>query len=144
MDADALTRELGHRFDDPGLLRTALTHRSHSAQHNERLEFLGDSVLNCVIADELYRRFPRLAEGELSRARAIIVRQQSLFERAQSLGIGGLLLLGEGELRSGGERRPSILADAERLRAPSSCASRACSSARPRQLALGEARETPI
>lgn len=112
MGLDELTRALGHRFNDPALLRVALTHRSHSTQHNERLEFLGDGVLNCAIADELYRRFPRLAEGELSRARAILVRQQSLYERAASLGLGEALLLGEGELRSGGKQRPSILADA--------------------------------
>jgi ribonuclease-3 len=112
MTWDGLTRQLGHQFKDTALLRTALTHRSHSGQHNERLEFLGDSVLNCVIADELYRRFPQLAEGELSRARALLVRQQSLFERAKSLGVGEAMLLGEGELRSGGKRRPSILADA--------------------------------
>jgi ribonuclease-3 len=112
MGSDELTQALGHRFNDPALLRIALTHRSYSTQHNERLEFLGDGVLNCVIADELYRRFPRLAEGELSRARAILVRQQSLHERAESLGLGEALLLGEGELRSGGKHRPSILADA--------------------------------
>ena len=112
MSWDALTRNLGHRFNDSELLRTALTHRSHSPQHNERLEFLGDSVLNCVIADELYRRFPKLAEGDLSRARALLVRQQTLFERAESLGVGEALQLGEGELRSGGKQRPSILADA--------------------------------
>lgn len=112
MGWDELTKSLGHRFGDQALLRVALTHRSYGTQHNERLEFLGDSVLNCVIADELYRRFPHLAEGELSRARALLVRQQSLFERAQTLGIGDELLLGEGELRSGGKNRPSILADA--------------------------------
>lgn len=112
MASDDLTQALGHRFNDPALLRVALTHRSHSTQHNERLEFLGDSILNCVIADELYRRFPHLAEGELSRARAILVRQQSLYERAEALGLGEALLLGEGELRSGGKHRPSILADA--------------------------------
>lgn len=112
MAADDLTRALGHEFNDPTLLRVALTHRSFSTQHNERLEFLGDSVLNCVIADELYRRYPRLAEGELSRARALLVRQQSLYERAEALGLGEVLLLGEGELRSGGKHRPSILADA--------------------------------
>ncbi len=111
-EQDALARALGHRFNDPALLRTALTHRSYSAQNNERLEFLGDSVLNLVVAEELYRRFPDFAEGELSRVRAIIVRQQTLFERAQSLGLGDVLLLGEGELRSGGKNRPSILADA--------------------------------
>jgi ribonuclease-3 len=112
MGWDELTTALGHRFRDTALLRLALTHRSYGTQHNERLEFLGDSVLNCVIADELFRRFPHLAEGELSRARALLVRQQSLFERAQVLGIGEALLLGEGELRSGGKHRPSILADA--------------------------------
>ncbi|RPI46349.1 MAG: ribonuclease III [Betaproteobacteria bacterium] len=112
MTSDALIDRLGHRFNDPALLRTALTHRSYSAQHNERLEFLGDSVLNCVISDALYRRFPHLAEGELSRARALLVRQQTLFERADAMGLGNALLLGEGELRSGGKQRPSILADA--------------------------------
>lgn len=112
MQADPLTNALGHRFKDPALLRTALTHRSHSSPHNERLEFLGDSVLNCIVADELYRRYPRLTEGELSRARAIIVRQQTLFERALDLGLGSQLRLGEGELKSGGTERPSILADA--------------------------------
>ena len=108
----ALATSLGHRFDDPSLLRAALTHRSHGAQHNERLEFLGDSLLNCIIAAELYRRFPALPEGELSRFRALIVRQSSLAQRAEALGIGELLLLGEGELRSGGKQRPSILGDA--------------------------------
>ncbi|MCC7080184.1 MAG: ribonuclease III [Burkholderiales bacterium] len=112
MQADALTTRLGYRFKNPALLRTALTHRSHSSPHNERLEFLGDSVLNCIVADALYERFPQLTEGELSRARAIIVRQQSLFERACELELGALLHLGEGEVRSGGAQRPSILADA--------------------------------
>jgi len=109
---DSLASVLGHRFSDPVLLTTALTHRSHSARNNERLEFLGDSVLNLVVAEELYRRFPALAEGDLSRVRAVIVRQQSLYERAQELGLGERLQLGEGELRSGGKGRPSILADA--------------------------------
>ena len=112
MQGEALTKRLGYRFKDPGLLRTALTHRSHGSPHNERLEFLGDSVLNCIVADELFRRFPQLTEGELSRARAVIVRQQTLAERASELGLGALLLLGEGELRSGGAERPSMLADA--------------------------------
>ncbi len=109
---DDLTSALGHRFNDKALLRLALTHRSYSGQHNERLEFLGDSVLNCAIADELYRRFPHLNEGDLSRARALLVRQQTLFDRAEALGLGDKLLLGAGELRSGGKHRPSILADA--------------------------------
>jgi ribonuclease III len=112
MQGNALTKGLGYRFKDPALLRTALTHRSHGSPHNERLEFLGDSILNCIVAEELYHRFPQLTEGELSRARAIIVRQQTLFERAGALGLGAMLLLGEGELKSGGAQRPSILADA--------------------------------
>ena len=112
MQPEALEESLGHRFNNPELLRTALTHRSQSAKNNERLEFLGDSVLNCIIAGELYRRFPELAEGELSRVRAVMVRQQTLFERAEALQIGEQLQLGEGELRSGGKQRPSILADA--------------------------------
>ena len=109
---DDFVKKLGYRFQDLNLLRVALTHRSHGTPHNERLEFLGDSVLNCIVADELYRRFPQLTEGELSRARALIVRQQALFERAEALDLGKILLLGEGEVRSGGATRPSILADA--------------------------------
>jgi ribonuclease-3 len=94
------------------LLQQALTHRSHGASHNERFEFLGDSILNCVVAAFLFERFPALREGELSRLRATLVRQETLFEVAQSLSLGDDLLLGEGELKSGGFRRPSILADA--------------------------------
>lgn len=89
-----------------------MTHRSHSSAHNERLEFLGDSVLNCAIALELYRRFPQLPEGELSRLRAHLVNQDTLSTVARRFGVGAILLLGEGELRSGGCERPSILADA--------------------------------
>jgi len=103
---------IGHRFADPELLRRALTHRSYGASHNERLEYLGDSVVNCVVALELYHKFPRLSEGELSRLRAHLVNQQSLAASAQQFAIGERLLLGEGELKSGGARRPSILADA--------------------------------
>lgn len=103
---------LGHQFRDSRLLEQALTHRSYGAQHNERLEFLGDSVLNCVVAQMLYERFASLPEGELSRVRANLVNQSSLFEIASRLGIGEHILLGEGELKSGGFRRPSILADA--------------------------------
>jgi ribonuclease III len=103
---------IGHHFADPELLRRALTHRSHGAFHNERLEYLGDSVVNCVVALELYHRFPRLSEGELSRLRAHLVNQQSLALSAQQFAIGERLLLGEGELKSGGARRPSMLADA--------------------------------
>ncbi|MBI1396866.1 MAG: ribonuclease III [Betaproteobacteria bacterium] len=103
---------LGHMFTSPALLHQALTHRSHSQPHNERLEFVGDAVLNCAIADALFRRFPNLTEGELSRVRARLVNQSSLAERAGDLRLGSFLLLGEGEVRSGGAARPSILADA--------------------------------
>jgi ribonuclease-3 len=103
---------LGHPFRDPALLRQALTHRSHSTPHNERLEFLGDAVLNCTVAALLYERFPYLAEGDLSRLRASLVNQETLSRIAASLQLGARLRLGEGELKSGGARRPSILADA--------------------------------
>ncbi len=101
-----------YEFRNAELLRQALTHRSHSATHNERLEFLGDSVLNCAVAALLFQRFGKLDEGDLSRVRANLVKQQSLYEIAQALNIADGLRLGEGELRSGGFRRPSILADA--------------------------------
>lgn len=107
-----LESRLGHRFQQRDLLAQALTHRSFSADHYERLEFLGDGVLNCVVGLMLYRSFPQLPEGRLSRLRANLVNQQSLFEVASELGLGGELRLGEGELRSGGDSRPSILADA--------------------------------
>jgi ribonuclease-3 len=112
MSVEAFGERIGHRFRDTGLLLCALTHRSHSAAHNERLEFLGDSVLNCAVAVELYRRFPQLTEGDLSRLRAHLVSQPTLAAAARRLGLGDLLFLGEGELRSGGGQRPSILADA--------------------------------
>jgi ribonuclease III len=112
MDLEGFALQIGYCFDDPEILRRALTHRSFSANHNERLEFLGDSVVNCVVALELYQKFPRLAEGELSRLRASLVNQQSLAAIAQRLDLGEQLRLGEGELKSGGARRPSILADA--------------------------------
>ena len=112
MDVEAFARRIGHRFADAALLRRALTHRSHGAAHNERLEFLGDSVLNCAVACELYRRFPHLPEGELSLLRAQLVNQETLAAVAHGLELGRLMLLGEGELRSGGGERPSILADA--------------------------------
>jgi len=108
----ALLSRLGYQFENPGLLRQALTHRSHSTPHNERLEFLGDGVLNCVIASLLYDRFPRLPEGDLSRLRASLVNQDTLSRLASALDLGNELRLGEGELKSGGFRRPSILADA--------------------------------
>ncbi len=100
-----------YEFRNAELLHQALTHRSHSATHNERLEFLGDSVLNCAVAALLFQRFGKLDEGDLSRVRANLVKQQSLYEIAQALNIADGLRLGEGELRSGGVRRPSILAD---------------------------------
>ena len=103
---------LGHPFRNPDLLRQALTHRSHSTPHNERLEFLGDGVLNCVIASLLYERFPNLPEGHLSRLRANLVNQECLSRIALTLDLGNELRLGEGELKSGGFRRPSIRADA--------------------------------
>ena len=102
----------GYRFLNPQLLRRALTHRSHSADHNERLEFLGDAVLNCVIAAELYRIYPSVPEGDLSRVRASLVNGQNLWLLANNLGLGPQLLLGEGEIRSGGAQRPSMLANA--------------------------------
>jgi ribonuclease-3 len=109
---DSLERRLAYAFTRRELLTQALTHRSHGSPHNERLEFLGDGMLNCIIASLLYERFAKLAEGDLSRLRATLVNQQTLSEIAQSLGLGDLLRLGEGELKSGGFRRPSILADA--------------------------------
>jgi ribonuclease III len=112
MTARRIEKGLGHVFADPLLLQTALTHRSHSTPHNERLEFIGDAVLNCVVALELYRRFPSLPEGDMSRLRANLVRQDTLHQIADSLALGECLRLGEGEMKSGGHRRPSILADA--------------------------------
>lgn len=107
-----LEKALDHAFKQPALLQQALTHRSHSSPHNERLEFLGDSVLNCSIATLLYQRFAAINEGDLSRLRANLVRQECLAEIAAELTLGDCLRLGEGELKSGGFRRPSILADA--------------------------------
>lgn len=111
-DPARLQRELGHDFGDVGLLEQALTHRSFGQPNNERLEFLGDSVLNCVVAIALFERFGALREGELSRLRASLVCQESLHRLARQLDLGANLRLGEGEMKSGGFRRPSILADA--------------------------------
>jgi ribonuclease-3 len=102
---------LGHDFRQPELLRQALTHRSFGADHNERLEFIGDSVLNCAIALTLYRRYPGIPEGDLSRVRAHLVNKETLHRLALSLELGESVRLGEGELKSGGAGRPSILAD---------------------------------
>ena len=112
MTPSKLAAALGHSFVRKDLLKTALTHRSFGSSHNERLEFLGDSVLNCVVANTLFIRYPELPEGDLSRLRANLVCQESLHQLALGLNIGDVLLLGEGELRSGGHQRPSILADA--------------------------------
>jgi len=112
MTLNALQQRLGYPFKDCGLLRRALTHRSHSAIHNERLEFLGDSVVNCAIALALYQKFPDLPEGELSRLRASLVSQPALASLAENLQLCNDLALGDGELKSGGGRRPSILSDA--------------------------------
>ncbi len=107
-----LEARLGHTWRQRELLSQALTHRSYGAHNNERLEFLGDGVLNCVIGLMLYQRFPDQPEGRLSRLRANLVNQESLHEIALELELGGHLRLGEGELKSGGAQRPSILADA--------------------------------
>jgi ribonuclease-3 len=108
---EALAETLGYRFDDLALLQRALTHRSSGKDNNERLEFLGDAVLGFVIAAEIYKRYPKAREGELSRLRASLVRRESLAELAQSLDIGSHLWLGSGERKSGGHHRNSILAD---------------------------------
>lgn len=107
-----LQQALAYTYTRPELLIQALTHRSYASQNYERLEFLGDSVLNCTIARALYDAFPDLPEGSLSRLRANLVRQETLAEIAVALKLGEVLRLGEGELKSGGFRRPSILADA--------------------------------
>ena len=116
---NSLEKKLGYTFRDPQLLRAALYHSSYANEHrgsaiesNERLEFLGDAVLGLVTAEELYHRHPDLPEGDLTRIRAALVCEDSLYEVAQSLGLGEYLLLGHGEESGGGRRRPSILADA--------------------------------
>lgn len=112
MKLRALEATLGHGFARPELLRQALTHRSFGTPHNERLEFLGDSILNCAIANSLFHRFAEAKEGELSRLRSSLVRQETLAEIALTLRLGDYLRLGDGEMKSGGFRRPSTLADA--------------------------------
>src|SRR6187549_597972 len=102
----------GHAFADPGLLAQALTHRSAGSPHNERLEFLGDALLNLIVAEQLYQRWPRADEGAMTRARAELVRESTLARIARELGLGERLTLGPGEMKSGGHRRDSILADA--------------------------------
>ena len=108
----ALQKRLEHTFSKPQLLVQALTHRSFSSDHNERIEFLGDSVLNLAVAGLLYERLGELPEGDLSRARANLVKQETLHQVAVTLGLPDMLRLGEGEAKSGGQKRPSILADA--------------------------------
>jgi len=108
----ALQERLQHRFGNPGLLARAITHRSFSSDHNERLEFLGDSVLNLAVAALLYDKLQALPEGDLSRARANLVKQDTLHRLALELQLAEVIRLGEGEARSGGHKRPSILADA--------------------------------
>lgn len=112
MSQQNISRRLSYQFKNASLLTQALTHRSHGAQNNERLEFLGDGALNFIIANQLYQRFPKLAEGDLSRLRAQLVKEATLSEIALTLDIGDALKLGEGEMKSAGWRRPSILADA--------------------------------
>ena len=108
----ALQKRLQHVFANPRLLERALTHRSFSSDHNERLEFLGDSVLNLAISGLLFERLDQLPEGDLSRVRANLVKQDTLFQLASGLQLSTGLRLGDGEKRSGGHKRPSILADA--------------------------------
>lgn len=110
-DAD-LERALGHRFDDPALLARALTHKSHSRDHNERLEFLGDAVLGYLVADALYDEQPDAHEDTMSLLRASLVRKESLADIARSIGLGAHLRLGAGVKRGGGHRLDSLLADA--------------------------------
>ena len=111
-DNEVMCRQLGYEFSQPQLLQRALTHRSYAPDHYERLEFLGDSVLGCVIAKYLYNTFPHFSEGELSRLRSNLVREETLATLAQQIDLGDHLKFGEGERKSGGFRRSSILADA--------------------------------
>lgn len=111
-DVTQLYSKIGYRFNDPVLLEQAMTHRSHKGQHNERLEFLGDSILSFVIANALYQQFPKAREGDLSRMRSTLVRGQTLAELGVEFDLGDYLRLGPGELKSGGYRRESTLADA--------------------------------
>lgn len=108
----SLEDQLGYHFKDTGLLRTALTHRSAASRNNERMEFLGDAVLGYLISSELYQRFPTATEGALSRLRAGLVKGDTLADIATQLQFGDYLILGSGELKSGGFRRRSILSDA--------------------------------
>ena len=106
-----LEQRLGYHFADQRQLQLALTHRSHGATNNERLEFLGDSILNFVVGEELFKRFPEVREGQLSRLRSQMVKGETLAELAREFELGDCLVLGEGEMKSGGNNRDSILAD---------------------------------
>jgi ribonuclease-3 len=108
----ALQERIGYTFENTLLLQQAMTHRSFSSEHYERLEYLGDAVINVIVSDLLYQALPNLPEGQLSRIRSNLVRQGSLHELALKLGLSQCLRLGEGEAKSGGAKRPSILADA--------------------------------
>lgn len=108
----ALQERIGYTFERPALLQQAMTHRSFSSEHYERLEYLGDAVINVIVSDLLYRALPDLPEGQLSRIRSNLVKQDSLHSLALKLGLSHCLRLGEGEAKSGGAKRPSILADA--------------------------------
>lgn len=111
-DAQAvLFRRLGHSFQNVALAEQALTHRSHGSSHNERLEFLGDAIVNFVVAEALFQRFPQTREGELTRMRATLIRTETLAALAREFELGEYLRLGSGEMKSGGKRRDSILAD---------------------------------
>lgn len=106
-----LQNRLGYQFHTPALLELALTHRSYGAHNNERLEFLGDSILNFIIGESLFQRFPEAREGQLSRLRSQMVKGETLAKIAREFELGECLILGEGEMKSGGHRRDSILAD---------------------------------
>ncbi|TQV75376.1 ribonuclease III [Aliikangiella marina] len=107
-----LQKVLGYQFNDIQLLKMALTHRSASSKHNERLEYLGDAILGSIIANQLFNQFEKADEGQLSRLRSFLVKEKALYELAQQIGLGDYLRLGSGELKSGGFRRASILSDA--------------------------------
>src|SRR5579862_4636561 len=110
-DITELQQQLGYSFKDISLLKCALTHKSYGKPNYERLEFVGDGILDYVIALSLYHRYPDLSEGELSKVRAALVNQEALCQIAKQLNLGGYMLLGDGEIKSGGRSRASILAD---------------------------------
>ncbi len=109
---DIALLNIAYKFKDEALLRLALSHRSSGKSNNERLEFLGDSILDFIVSEVLYQRFPEASEGDLSRMRAELVKKNTLAEMAREINLGGVLILGSGELKSGGSKRESILADA--------------------------------